>query len=384
MHSFAHPGTKSRRFQLWDYIRSFAVLAPSRRRRKDLQRMTARGPSRVTKYITAGLGLDSWSRVASWLQKFLAYLQLIAIDNGRTRPTPGMARSNSLALEFVAMVADEEKGHTRVASAIRAINFIRTLLHIRPLSDDPRTSLLQKGVLRLNPHKAKGAVPFPSIAVIAIVQNWGASKVWWRRMTALIIYAAFLGVLRAAGILSAPLNGVTWLRGVLEVTNPKRIPRRHTGALMLITKRKTGQSTYSWVPFHAGKVTRMLARHIKWCKNLKKRPTWLFPSRKQRFRGKNRTWVPNTKNALSTSSLLSLIRKALREVCGLSKVQAKRFTTHSLRVGGINHYRHLGVPTELRAQLADHLSLASARRYLRMAPHEQISILTGMASRNDG
>ena len=86
---------------------------------------------------------------------------------------------------------------------------------------------------------------------------------------------------------------------------------------------------------------------------------------------------------MATKSLLSLIRMALREVCSLTRKQAKRFTTHSLRVGGINYYRLLGVPTELRAQMADHLSLASARRYLRMAPQEQIHILGKIARRND-
>ena len=161
------------------------------------------------------------------------------------------------------MVADEERGHTRVAAAVRAINFVRALLGISPITDDPRTSLLQKGVLRLNPHKAKGAVPFPCVAVLAIAQKWGSSRVWWKRMVATIIYTAFLGVLRAAGILSAPNRGVTWLIGPRERTDPEHIPKAHTGALMLITKRKTGQSTYSWVPFHAGPATKMLAKHIK-------------------------------------------------------------------------------------------------------------------------
>ena len=84
---------------------------------------------------------------------------------------------------------------------------------------------------------------------------------------------------------------------------------------------------------------------------------------------------------MSTSSLLALIRRALREVCGMSKDQAMRFTLHSLRVGGINYYRRLGVPLETRAQLADHLSLPSAIRYQRLSPAEQVSILSRAVGR---
>ena len=91
--------------------------------------------------------------------------------------------------------------------------------------------------------------------------------------------------------------------------------------------------------------------------------------------GKN-SWRPSPKSRMASSSLLRLVRRALREVCGLSPEQAKRFTIHSLRVGGINYYRRLGVPLETRAQLADHLSLPSALRYQRLPPAEQVRLLS--------
>ena len=87
---------------------------------------------------------------------------------------------------------------------------------------------------------------------------------------------------------------------------------------------------------------------------------------------------------MSSASLLRLMRQALVQVCGLSEVQARRFTVHSLRVGGINYYRSLGVSTELRAQLADHFSLRSNLRYLRMNPTDQIKILDSIVKGNDG
>ena len=78
---------------------------------------------------------------------------------------------------------------------------------------------------------------------------------------------------------------------------------------------------------------------------------------------------------MSVASLRALLRMALSEVCGLSAKQAAMFTTHSLRVGGINFFRRLGAPIDLRAQMADHANIESSRRYLRMPPTEQFAIL---------
>ena len=295
--------------------------------------------------------------------------------SGRARPSARMMRHNGLALEFVATIADEKKGRTRVAAAIRALNFVRNFLGITPISDDPRTQLLQEGVLRANPHLPRGAPPFPPPAVVAIASRWGRSRVWWKRMVATFVFVDFLTLLRGAGLRAVPRRGVTWLVGQKEMTNPRVIPPHHSGALMLVTKRKTRQKAHSWAPLRRGKASLLLADHLTWMRSLQVRPRFLFPARKRSFvRGKS-TWVPNARNAISSSSLLSLIRKALRDVCGLSAAQADQFTIHSLRVGGINFYRQLGVPLELRAQLADHMSLPSSIRYLRMSPAEQMNTL---------
>ena len=118
---------------------------------------------------------------------------------------------------------------------------------------------------------------------------------------------------------------------------------------------------------------RMLARHVKWLHSLSPTPSFLFPARKKT--GKN-SWRPNSAKPMASPAFVRLIRLALVEVCGLPWDKARKFTMHALRVGGINYYRRLGVPLETRAQLADHLSLPSAVRYQRLAPHEQIDLLT--------
>ena len=264
---------------MWRYFQSFAHLAPNRKKRRALRYQLKLGSSSAASYITAGLEVESWERMAAWLKKYYEYLRVVAADEDSGRPSPRLMMDNARALEFLAIIADEKKGVTRVAKAIRAINFIRSLLGIDSLSSDPRTSLLQRGALKMFPHRAKGAVPFPELAVVAIVAAWGRSRRWWERMAALFIYVAFLTLLRGAGMRSAPGRGVTWLVEDLEATDPESIPAGHTGALILVTKRKTAQTTFSWVPLHRGRAIIMLAKHVRWCKKLIRRPMFLFPAR---------------------------------------------------------------------------------------------------------
>ena len=114
--------------------------------------------------------------MTAWLRTYTQFLREFPEDEDGRPLTPKMAASNSMALEFLAEVADENKGRTRVAAAIRAIDFLRSLLGIPPLKADPRTTMLKRGVLRMHPHTVRGAIPFPAIAMSAIVIKWGSSR----------------------------------------------------------------------------------------------------------------------------------------------------------------------------------------------------------------
>ena len=248
---------------------------------------------------------------------------------------------------------------------MRAIEFVRRILTIPPLANDPRIRLLREGVLRYSPHKPKGVSPFPPVAVVAIAHAWGSHRDWWRRSAALAIYLAFIALLCGAGLLGIPHKGVTWVTASGEHTDPTSFPRSHRGVLLLLLRRKTKQKQWSWTTVHAGRVTRLLVRHLQWLKSRRSPPRFLFPARQPAFgRSRHRSWRPNPNHPMSSATLLRLMCEALSQVCGLSQGQARRFTVHSLRVGGINYYWTLGVSTELRAQLADHLSLRSNLRYL--------------------
>ena len=102
---------------------------------------------------------------------------------------------------------------------------------------------------------------------------------------------------------------------------------------------------------------------------------FLFPARHPSFEGRRRVWLPHASNGISAASFTRLARLALREVCGLCNGDALKYSIHDLRVGGINFYRRHGVSVSLRAQMADHKSIETSRRYLRLLPHEEFASL---------
>ena len=158
----------------------------------------------ATKYITAGLSQQSLVRVSAWLHRFYIFL---ALNNDLSSPSNvvlSQVEDNDLDLDFLAYVADEDKGRTRVQAATRAINFIRGMMKIPRLSDDPRIALLRQGVLRAQPHAPRGALPFPPVLLFVIADTWGSSSTWWKRMVALLLVVCFLSLLRGAGVLTVP------------------------------------------------------------------------------------------------------------------------------------------------------------------------------------
>ena len=264
---------------MWRSFRRFARLALSRSKRRALTQFVGE-QSGAAVFITAGLTADSWSRIAVWLTRFFEFISSAARRKGLRRPTPKLMASNSIALEFLASVANECTGHTRVNAALRGVNFARSLLGIPSLLEDPRTPLLLKGVRKMFGKNPKGANPFPEIAVVAIAQKWGRATQWWKRMTALAIFLGFVSLLRGSGLLGIYRRGVTWIVESGELSDPPVIPRRHKGVLLLVPIRKTRQLQHTWVTVKGGHVTDMLARHIKWLRSLKHPPQVPFPCEK--------------------------------------------------------------------------------------------------------
>ena len=333
----------------WRDICRFGRYAPSKDRRRSLRASASGAPNPAVKYITAGISGGSLTRIASWANKLHQFLADEALRRGHARVNADMVADNDLALKFLAATADENKGRTRVGAALRATNFVRKLIGVSPLSDDPRVPMLREGVLRMHPHAPSGAIPFPVKLLVAIVARWSASSKWWKRMVAAVAAVAFLSLLRGAGVLTIPNRTVTWVRDLHESRDPPPLGAPVSGALLLIPSRKSSQSSPSWVPIRSGIATQALAAHVRWRHTHAPGNPFLFPSRRlSKLSGHRPVWLPHASNRLSQASLATLIWQALVQVCGLSEQQTARFTVHSLRVGGINYYKRM------RAQIASH------------------------------
>jgi len=242
-------------------------------------------------------------------------------------------------------------------------------------------SYMQRGNLRAQPHIPKGARPFPRIMVTAIAENRGSSTCWWKRMVSVALSILFETLLRGAGLLCIPSGGTTWLVGEHEFINPATIPYQCSGVALTVPRRKSTQTRAEWVVIRAGRTPFLLKHHVEFIRVHAPANECLFPARKQVGRGRSRIWAPHPSNPMSTHSLLGLMRMALREVCGLSAVQAAMFTLHALRVGGINYLHRMGVPTSMRAQMASHAALETSCRYLRLSPLQQLQTLNRYVQR---
>lgn len=217
-------------------------------------------PSSLTFWTTR----RSLSRISSWLKLFKKFLLEFEECHGSDKIRRATVANLDVCLEFLAEVAGQHKGRTRVVAAARALDFVRAVFGWSLLKGDPRTALLKRGALRLQPHKPRGASPFPAVAMAAIASKWGRSSTWWKRMVATIVVIAFVDLLRGAGILSIPRKGVTWVVHHREYLNPPFVPANHTGALLLIPFRKSSQSQPEWVPIKRGLATSLLSRYMRW------------------------------------------------------------------------------------------------------------------------
>ena len=380
--------TKPKRAEAWAFIRSLAKFAPKAATRKLMGSAIIAESESAARWITAGLSVGSLQRITSWLRKFLVYL-IGRVNDAGTKLSHRVFNNNEIALDFLAAVADEDAGMMRPQAAVRAIDFIRKLLGVRELKADPRTRMLLEGVRRANPRLPVGALPFPPFMLAAVATRWGNSKCWWKRMVALMTLLAFLAMLRGAELVAVPRRGLCWVNGAVEVMDPEVTPRIHTGVLMLLPSRKSSQSQPSWAVVKACFATKLLRRHIAFLNVTVPGNRYLFPARKRRVSaGRRVNWVPNTSSGISTSSFLSLLRRALQQICGLTHEQAAKFTLHSLRVGGMNYLHRMGVPIPMCAKLMAHKSPATSRLYLRRFAADLIGELTTMrqpqALQNEG
>ena len=208
--------------------------------------------------ITRGVELDSWKRNASWVQKFKSYAVANCPPDLRRGGLRAAAKSDKFSLAFLANVQKQQpRATTRVDSAKRALNLLRSMSQAPPLESNSSVQLLHQLLLAKAARNAKVYTtrqsPGTSPAFIAaIIIRWGGSPVWWKRQVALMALLSFCTLARGAGICMCLRLGVVWVNaaGFIIWDSVNLRPRRHCsnseckvqncvrGVLLLIPWRK--------------------------------------------------------------------------------------------------------------------------------------------------
>ena len=342
--------------------------------------------------IAGAMNKCSWSRNKRWALKFANYINNAYPGPAARELFPRLLLSNRLALAFLARVAREKpRAKTRVKSAKRAVNFLRSLGHAPSLDNDPRVRLLSRSFQRSFARTVRQSPALPAIFARAILSRWGRSPVWWHRMVALMVIMALCTMARGAEIAGCRREGVVWVRpdgtqvradlfSPLADQGPLCPPLfgQVRGFLLLFPARKNHQSTPTWVPVVSAAAVSLLARHLQWLDAYRgPSPGCLFPARRAAGPRWARTFVPtmDPEAAMSVDSFRLILRSALAQCCGLSAAQARQFGTHSLRVGAMELLRSRGVPAEIRQQLGGWMSATSALGYLQLPVAAQFGML---------
>ena len=341
--------------------------------------------------ISKAMEAGSWSRIASWVKKFRAY---VASNNGDGQPDVPVAQllsSDRWAVSFLARVLREDpKAKTRVDAAKRAINHLRAFAKAAPLDDNVMARLLSRTAKRARVSTVRKAAKLELVFIQAIANAWGLSDSWWRRQVALMVLLAFCAIARGGGMCSCLRAGVTWVRadGTM-VHDPEFIPssicrdyqcKSHAcirGFLLLLPFRKNKIATPSWMPIMEITTIRLLCQHLRWLRRLRIPGKHMFVARKKFIRNGVHGFSPSmsSEKGMSVNSLRTLVRQAVRQCGGVTEQQAALFGTHSMKNGAIEALRSAGADSETRKQLGDWMSPEVALSYLQLTPASQFNLI---------
>ena len=342
--------------------------------------------------IAGAMTTCSWSRNKRWALQFANYVGKAYPGSFGREMFPRLLLSNRLALAFLARVVREKpSAKTRVKSAKRAVNFLRSLAHAPSLDNDPRVRLLSRSFQHSTARTVRQSPAFPAVFAKTILSRWGRSPVWWHLMITLMIILALCTMARGAEMASCRREGVVWVRpdgtqvradlfSPLTSGKPANLSlfKQVRGFLLLFPSRKNHKSTPTWVPVVSAAAVSLLAEHLRWLDSYRgSSPGCLFPARRAAGPRWARTFTPSTdpEAAMSVDSFRQVLRLTLTQCCGLSAAQAQQFGTHSLRIGAMELLRSRGVPAEIRQQLGGWMSATSALGYLQLPVAAQFGML---------
>ena len=321
-----------------------------------------------------------WQRAMRWIKEygqFSTRLLRNEVECGRAGGCDDLRHllGDEEMLElFVSALTLDGVGFSVPRSARRFLSAARMRVGHRSLNEIKSLSDVIRGHERTTPRTVMQAESLESDDVERIADAYGCAKSWWLVQVACMIALCFIAILRLGELVAFNMDDVVIVMKNGDEVNAvslSAVPRKRDvkGVFLHVKWRKAGQCHDVWVPVSCPTAVGLLLRHLRMLRASGRSSGPLFPARAGRVAP-----VRHAANHVSTTSVRNALRKALVEVCGLTPAQAKLFSGHSMRVGGSNFMRKLGVADEVHRLMGGWASLASSRGYFQLPATEQFEI----------
>ena len=301
--------------------------------------------------------------------------------NGVVYDAVKMRADDELCCLFLTQVAEQHKGISRIVAARRALSRQRIREKGTSLNGVDDISLLVDGVRRSQPRTKFQVESLDVNDVTAIAAALSASPQWQTRQLGVLIATGFLTIMRYGELQRVYRRGVRIVFKTGQevplscLQSPVSIDLYAVqGVLIHVPWRKAKQMVDAWIPMSCRVTIGRLLAHEQSLREVGSSSPYLFPS-VQRSRGH----PPHPRNYFGATQFRKGLRKALRDICGMSLRESKVYGGHSLRVGGSNFMRRLGIDPDIHRSLGGWSVLKSARDYMQLSPAEQFALTRSLA-----
>ena len=321
-----------------------------------------------------------WQRALRWIRGFEKWARpFLSRESARLRTKLPYRTVQELLLDrelirlFFRYVMKNKVGFSVPRSARRFLSEARVRLGSSSLNEDKELTDLIVGYERKTPRTVVQAGSLDVDDVQRIAAEYSVSEDWFLLQLALLVCLGFVAILRMGELTKIKVEDVHLVPFVgrdMAADSVSELPGLDMvkGAFVHLVSRKASQAFDVWIPVACRTTLSLLLQQLQALRREGRRSGPLLTSRLRKGGPRHPT------NRISTQSATDGLREALRKVCGMSMEQSMLYKGHSLRVGGSNYIRRLGIDDEIHRLMGGWASLSSSRGYFKLSTVEQLQL----------